>query len=311
MNQYTNHPLYTINKIKGMLIGIALGDVSGAMHEFKNQTKQSYQKYFSNYKDSIVRFRFCSMTIESGMVTDDTEMTMCLFNHIIDNKWNYNKNDVILEYIKWANNTKMLGRNTRYLFKNIKTIKGYQNRLNKINKDKMQSNGSLMRASPLALLDKNTYYNIDCNITNPNKINRKINRIHINCLKILLNNGNKPDIIKYLQNITTDDRIIKKVINDILHQNTHIDYNSIGKGWVITSFYLAYRAFLNFDKYSNALKWLIVDNPKTDTDTNSSICGSLFGALLGYNNMLNDKILGINIKYILAKNKCLNILKYL
>src|SRR6185437_2250961 len=151
-------------------------------------------------------------------------------------------------------------------------------------KKKMQSNGSLMRAAPLALINKK-YSKIDCDLTNPNKINREINLIHVCCLKLLLKGKKRKDVkrflLKYRQNICqskTVKKILKQILKGIPKDNPRYSdpsalvnkigrkLNEKGKGWVLTSFYLAYSAFLHYKKFTKALKWIIDKNPKSDTD---------------------------------------------
>ena len=132
------------DKIKGILIGLALGDALGAPHEFKYQKDVYTGKLI--YEVRLFN-RFHGETIFNvGSVTDDTEMTFALLRQIIKDG-DYVKDNVILAYEEWANHGKMLGKNTRALFKGVKTVKGYQNRYEKIFSVPMgewtQSNGSL------------------------------------------------------------------------------------------------------------------------------------------------------------------------
>ncbi len=305
---------YKKDKIKGMLMGVILGDVSGSMHEFKNQTKQPYQRIISKYKTSHVKFQFKTLTIEPGIPTDDSEMTLALYESLKSNKFVYNRKKVIMKYMDWANRATSLGRNTRKLLKGVKTVNGYEKRFSKISNDekkKMQSNGSLMRASPLALLSDIKDAITDCNLTNPTRINREINLIHVNCLKILLENKKKEKVKKFLKKFIASDLNTSKTVETVVKNILKIseknkvgkEYNETGKGWVVTAFYLAYTAFLNFDNFPDALEWLVTKNPKSDTDTNCAISGSLFGAYLGFEKMKNDPILKKNINFVISQNK--------
>lgn len=297
---------YSNDKIKGMLIGVVLGDISGSMHEFKRQTKQKFQKKIYKYKTSTVNFRFHKLTIEPRIPTDDSEMTLALFKSLKKSKFTYDKNLVLSEYMNWANKSKSIGVNTRKLLKGIKTISGYSNRFNKLTKDEkkvMQSNGSLMRASPLALVDiKNSL--IDCALTNPNKINCELNFIYVKCLKKLLRGKSKSSIKKYLKKYKAKSSKIKQIIKDIFSKDNLSDkYQNIGKGWVGTAFYLAFKAFFKYEKFTKAMKWLVVKNPGSDTDTNCAISGALFGALLGFSGLNKSSTTKKNIKFLFKANK--------
>ena len=134
------------DKIKGILLGVALGDALGAPHEFHYQ-KNEYTGELIYEVKLFNRFHGESI-FPIGSVTDDTQMTLTLANQIIKDK-GYNRDNIILAYEKWAATGKMMGKNTRALFKGVKTVKGYQNRYDKIFSAPItewtQSNGSLNR----------------------------------------------------------------------------------------------------------------------------------------------------------------------
>ncbi|HLX54629.1 MAG TPA: ADP-ribosylglycohydrolase family protein, partial [Aquella sp.] len=124
----------------------------GAPHEFK------YNKYtYTGDLEHPVRLfnRFHGETIfPIGSVTDDTVMTFTLANQIVSDQ-GYNEDNIILAYERWANSTKMLGKNTRQLFKGVSTVKGFRGRWHKKFdlpiEEWTQSNGSLMRCSPFVI----------------------------------------------------------------------------------------------------------------------------------------------------------------
>jgi ADP-ribosylglycohydrolase len=56
----------------------------------------------------------------------------------------------------------------------------------------------------------------------------------------------------------------------------------------------------DFNSFTEAMEWIIKDHPGSDTDTNSSIAGSLLGALYGYNNL--DKQTKLNYEQITTQD---------
>ena len=135
------------SRLLGMFYGVVIGDVCGAPYEFYYNSKLPYShkiKHKTKYNSRYMGTRYAAL----GQTTDDSEMSITLIQSIVKNKA-YIEDDVILSYINWCNISNFLGRNTRQLFKGIKTIKGYKNRYIKKDMSNNQSNGSLMRATPL------------------------------------------------------------------------------------------------------------------------------------------------------------------
>lgn len=121
------------DKIKGMLWGVTVGDALGYPYEFKRVTPKSiYDGYIPNVEHTISFQYGRTKTIEIGSVSDDTEMTIALFNTLKSNNMKYDKDKVILSYMEWANSKPPgIGKNTGDLLKGVKTLKGYENRLEK------------------------------------------------------------------------------------------------------------------------------------------------------------------------------------
>jgi ADP-ribosylglycohydrolase len=229
-------------------------------------------------------------------------MTIALLKSIISNNLKYDKEDVITSYMSFANTCFMLGRNTRKLFKGIKTINGYNNRFNKLiddEKENMQSNGSLMRASPLVFTsDTNT--GIDAYLSNPNTVNYYCNLIYVQILKMLLK-GESLDLVKDLCKyyITKDiPKSVKEALTDALEGNNKREVDKKIKGWVCTSFYISLYTLFNYNTFEDAMNFVIEKHPGSDTDTNASITGALFGAMLGLNKIKSEKITSKNIELL-------------
>src|SRR5579871_6228817 len=192
-----------LDKIRGMLSGVALGDALGVPFEFRMvNPKPKYDNYINSSVEFEVRFRFSSKSIKPASVSDDTMMTMALFASI--SGYNYDRIEVIGNYIDVVNTCAFIGRNTRRLFKGIKTIKGYENRFNNLTSDEkrnMQSNGSLMRASPLAISFSEESIREDCYVTNPNETNFYCNIVYLEVLNGLLEIDEPGDVKMHVTNV--------------------------------------------------------------------------------------------------------------
>lgn len=274
------------DRIKGMLYGVCLGDALGVPFEFRFHKK----KYTGNLKDYYLerRTRFGNnIKFDYGQVSDDSEMTIILARHI--SKYGFNKEKLIMDYIEWCNNSSSsLGINTRLLFKNIKTIKGYQAHYLKMDPNN-QSNGCLMRCTSLVFIDEK-YWIEECKITNPHAICIEINIIYLTMVKHALLNKSKRLIIKYgLKRCINED--IKKVFEEAINKKDRdID---VSKGWIMHAFYCAIYSLIHFENYTDAMFWIM--SKDGDTDTNGAIAGGLLGAYYGYKNLYKEQKDNINV----------------
>ena len=133
----------------------------------------------------------------SGQVTDDTEMTMNLAMTLLKCGGVYNPVAALTSYLDWANGgCCFLGKNTRFLLKTPnKNRLAYYNRQIALQKKQPeaswpQSNGALMRCSPLAVIsdDKARDEAVfeDCRLTNFHPTAIACNRLYVEIVRLLL-----------------------------------------------------------------------------------------------------------------------------
>lgn len=239
-----------MDKKRGMIVGVLLGDALG--------TPNRNQEYSGK------------LEFETKVLPTGSNMTLCLLNSINRNGGKYNREDVIISYMKNS------------LLKGVKV------------KTTSQSNDSLMRCSPLALLKRNKYVILDCDITNPNDINREVNLIFVTALRMCIKgNIDKEKIIKKVKRLTTFDEI--KVIFE--QENRDIMTN---KGWCVHSLWCAIYCLKNFDNFEKAMKWVITS--QRGSDTNASIAGALLGAYLGFDEIMSHSKSKYNYELICKVN---------
>ena len=202
-----------LDKIKGTLIGLAVGDALGAPHEFRNQRSNIYTGIL--YLEPFYKFRFSEITDVIGQYTDDTEMTLVNLRSVL-RKQEFDEEDIILSYERWAKTAKALGRNMRELFKGIKTVRGFRNRWRKKYENTeqnnwTQSNGCLM----LCFLDLETVLN-DCRLTNPHPICVDACKVYHHIFQDLINmnNINKDEIVRNLLNVLETDEVSNIIRSD-------------------------------------------------------------------------------------------------
>lgn len=194
-------------------------------------------------------------------------MTLILLDEV---RKGYNKNKIIERYMDWANDDNyFMGKNTRQIFKNIKTVKGCKNRINKkqIEKieNKTQSNGALMRCTPLSLSTKeNVIY--DCSLTNSHSVCIDVNLYYINLIR------------KYLNFTPHDNTYSEEILNIVTKakNKVNLDISGKDKGWCLYGLYCAVYCDEHFSDYKTAIDWVILKGG--DTDTNACIAGGLLSA---------------------------------
>ena len=283
-----------MDTLSGAIIGCALGDALGAPHEFKYCKDNKYTgdlylkpKFLQRFKGYVYG--------DIGQVTDDTEMTITMLRSIKE-EGKYKKDKVLMAYLGWANSDGFvfMGKNTRALFKGIKTKRGYENRYKKMLEENSnnQSNGALMRCSPLCLHDiKNVIE--DCCLTNPHPICVWTNIIYLHFMK----NSDKNDPWKTFDfdntyKLDKDDKeiLIKLIVSCKDDWKRDVTEN---KGWCLHALYCAIYSFYHFKTYKEAIDFVI--RKGGDTDTNAAITGALLGNKFGYKVIYEENKKNIDI----------------
>ena len=287
-----------LNRIRGMLMGVAVGDASGAPYELRRGQGVPYTPVITHRIQISIPYQGVK-TLALGQFTDDTEMSLVLARNILKNK-GYNRNSVITDYQAWANSgTQMLGTNTKALLKGPTTLRGYQNRYTKIFSKPMTewslSNGCLMRASPLALIWDNQVVIDDCSITNPHPINLDANLVYINALRLALQGKSREEIWSLIKPIAQTPEV-QNIFTQVETQQSRD--MTVTKGFVLHALYCTLWTLKYIHKYEDMLDWVVNQHRHTDTDTNAAIAGALIGAILGYDAMMLEPNTAENIKLV-------------
>lgn len=292
-----------VDRVLGGLIGVALGDALGVPHEFSYTTVDNYTGVLEHRLRFLRRFQ-TPVRLGVGQVSDDTEMTLALARSLVEVGY-WDREDVAMSYMKWANGATSMGRNTRALFKGVTTYQGFQQRCSKIfgispdsesvaeGEEVSQSNGSLMRAFPLACVAMGEVD--DAMLTNPTAINLAINRVHVQALRMALRGRSPQEIWDWIVSARNEHPEISDVIRAV-EEGEEWELNGKEKGWVVYGFYAAmwclYQIRGGYDSstFSRAMHWVIKEHPGSDTDTNAAITGGMLGAIIGWDMMKTDPI---------------------
>lgn len=288
--------------IRGLLWGVAVGDALGAPHEFRTGTPLRQYTGILEYP-LVVQSRWQGRRAGVvGQVSDDTEMTLSLASSLASAK-RYSTDAALAAYMKWANSKcPFMGTNTRSLFHNVTTRRGYETRFNKAYGTSAQdtwsqSNGCLMRCAPLAVLgDKaSDAARVDCALSNPHPICVDSCQVYIRAIQSLGAGAHLGDVEdSALEWAQTPE--VKAALREASDLSAERDV-TVSKGWVLHALWCAFRALHVLEDsgtYEDAIDWVV--RLGGDTDTNACIAGGFLGAYLGYQAMASEERTGRNIK---------------
>lgn len=301
------------DKMLGMFVGGFIGDALGAPFELRGSPGLDQYTGVLDRKITIQTRWQGIKEYPIGSFTDDSQMELFLIKSIVRNGGNYNRDDVIKSYMEFTSQCSMLGKNTRNLLKGIKTLKGYNNRTMKFLNPSIQSNGSLMRASPLSIYSDYNIYIQDSSITNNNNTNYVCNIIYLCGLRYAIEGKSKDEIKQlfiHLSNQYQIDTINVAINQAIVGIRRNVDESfknddgylgrKTNKGWVVHGIYASLWSLLQFNDYKSAIDAVVMLGG--DTDTLAKIAGNLLGAYYGYTNLLSDNITKCNAETVFVTN---------
>lgn len=290
------------NRVTGMLFGVAIGDALGAPYEFAIGKNLSFDGSIVHWTRVPSRFHG-EKKLPPGQVTDDTEMTIVLGTSLVTHG-RYIRDEVVKAYQAWAQTTSIIGKNTRNLFKTVKSLDGYRKHWRSQFEGTEPStwslgNGTLMRASPLALLPESQVSDAtltDCIISNPHTTSQDCSIVYVNVLRLLLLGSSIEQVREILPTLPQTD-VVALAVDQAL-RGVKRDINK-DKGRVDNTLWCGLYALLHADSYRDGIEWAINGNIMSDTDTNAAVAGAALGARFGYESMYSDKKVFANLEKIL------------
>ncbi len=283
-----------IKTVKGAIFGLAVADALGVPVEF-----ESREKLRENPVDKMLGFG--SHDVPKGTWSDDTSMTLCTLNSIVQ-KGKIDLEDNILEFSKWAEDGYMtphgemfdIGRTTLTSLRNYWNCKNVYNCGGKSEYD--NGNGSLMRTIPVSLFNhlKNLSQKESIqNIHEVSALTHAHERSLIACgiydfiVQELIKGSEKSSVkiaLKKAEKYYADYEEIKhyKKLFDEKFMDTDICLIK-SSGYVVDTLEAAIWCLLNTDCYKDCV--LKAVNLGEDTDTVAAVAGGLAGILYGYDNI--------------------------
>ena len=286
------------DKFKGTLFGQAIGDALGLGTEFmtKAEVKRYYPDGLTDYSQIVqdchrARWR-------KGDWTDDTDMTMCIVQAIIDDR-ELHPLSVARNFKQWFRHVPMgIGRHTC----NVLSIGDYTEKPEMVAEKvwemsgkRSAANGGVMRTSVIGLLGENVekYAAEICRLTHADPrcvgscaivslmVHSLVYKDEILPIETLVKIGNRYDkrIEPYLR-MSWENSLDALVLDD---EST--------MGYTLKTMSAGLWSLYHCSSFEDGL--LAVANAGGDADTNGAVAGSLLGARFGYENIPERFIKGL------------------
>eukprot|EP01095_Lingulamoeba_sp_RSL-Kostka_P007118 TRINITY_DN2244_c0_g1_i6.p1 TRINITY_DN2244_c0_g1~~TRINITY_DN2244_c0_g1_i6.p1 ORF type:complete len:374 (+),score=139.42 TRINITY_DN2244_c0_g1_i6:23-1144(+) len=282
-----------IDRWKGSLFGLAIGDAFGVQTEFK--PPGSFSKI-----NELKQVGGGQYGLNPGEWTDDTSMALCIIESLIELSGEWNTIDVMERFVKWfkighlASNGRCfdIGIQTREALDKFDTQEGDKDPFVGPTDEKKSGNGSLMRLAPIPLF----FFNDVERAFEIAEENSKLTHGSPQCVDICiyftgliigaLNGVDKETLLDGLYCPLSDfweeremDPKVLEVVNGSYKNNEPPAIK--GSGWVVKTLEAVLWAFNKTDNPDDG--FLLLVNIGDDADTTCAIFGQIAGAYYGFN----------------------------
>ncbi|CAG9315623.1 unnamed protein product [Blepharisma stoltei] len=282
-----------IDRCKGAIIGAWLGDAIGAVLEFQGVPNVSSLRAAFELRGGGLHHA------GPGQTTDDSELTCCLLRGL-SNSSNLNLNYIAEQYGNWITSRPFdLGgslRNSLPKAANLKSHVAEMVRRGAAKNQDSQSNGCLMRISPLAVWCRNLSpadivkaVKEEVSLSHPNVTVQLACCFHVMAIGMLINTRDRRS--SYMR---TKEEMEPYMNNEIREWVGLIEAESIdlpvnkASGWAKIAFVYGFRSLLAGDRYLEAVEKILSGGG--DTDTNACIIGSLIASADGLSALPIEKV---------------------
>ncbi|KAI4252402.1 MAG: hypothetical protein LQ352_004312 [Teloschistes flavicans] len=308
-------PPSTASRIRGSFYGVAICDALGGPVEFCQRGT------FPPVTDLLYNANF---DLPPGCWTDDTSMTLCLAQSLVDKKGGFDPRDQVEKYVRWYKDGYMssvgrcfdIGNATSsalsiwsgHLVRSpvAEAVSRGQESIDKGLKKKVQcGNGSLMRVSPIGLVFHKDlqkamdYAAASSQVTHPYPTNSEACKIYTKLIASTFPNSSKADLASIIADWHFEDpdlqaRFDKYGKMENWHQVTEKAISS--SGYVIHSLEASLWAFFTTESFEDgALKAVNLGN---DADTVGAIYGGIAGAYYGSEALPKRWLDGLEAKHV-------------
>lgn len=309
-------PNYTTSLVedrrKCMIMGALLGNALGAAWQYIPKAKYSgrLKKYHINSVEG-------HPVMSPGQLTD-AEMALVAMTQIQEDDGEYIQDHVLPMYFKWANSVHLLGANVSSRFKRVKTIKGYQNRLNKdLQKGdgEFENDASLTRVmgvlsglpSNMSLDQIKEIVESDARLTNPSEVAVESTLYFVKLLHALTHDKSSPSYSDvesyevfyalYYASFGDIDGYLAYTKQESL--NIPFTYGYLhSRDWCLNVLYIAISALTSFPTLDEAMENVLRNPSFGGVGANSArlgcVVGALFGATLGEKGLMKSEEMSEN-----------------
>jgi len=267
-----------IDRFRGCLLGLAVGDAVGTTVEFKPRGT------FPPVTDMTGQGPF---NLKPGQWTDDTSMALCLATSLIE-KGGFDARDQMDRYLRWyrhgylssTGNLVDIGNATRLALERYEQT--HEPFIGSVDTNSA-GNGSLMRLAPVAMFyfpyrEQSLLYSVESSRTThaaPECLDAC--RLFGNILLRALNGAGKREMLTGTRPDEITSEKLKPIAVGSYFEKSEKDISS--GGYVVESLEAALWCFWKSNTFEDAI--LKAANLGDDADTTAAICGQVAGAYYG------------------------------
>lgn len=284
------------DKIRGMLVGLAVGDAIGAPVEF------GYSSDFIREEMQRLAHYHENLAMPKGVWTDDTSMALCLADSLIEKK-GYDSYDIMDKYSAWE----FSGYRSFFpmgfgvgLHTDEAICEYAENPV--ISKDKPETesiaNGCLMRLAPIIMANTEASVQdvlelakLSCWETHNSTGAMATGELLAATLWLILKGEvSKEELLEESIKLVKDEKL-RGFLDEVSDLHTRINDKKgdslcdLG-GYAVDCYDIAMWGLMNFDTFHYGLLGVI--SLGGDTDTNGAVYGQLAGAYYGYDKILPE-----------------------
>ncbi|KAL8813560.1 MAG: hypothetical protein Q9223_004888 [Gallowayella weberi] len=312
-----SNPISTASRVRGSLYGVAVCDALGAPVEF---CQRGSFRPVTGFRENP------NFDLQPGCWTDDTSMTLCLAQSLVDTKGQFTPQDQVKKYIKWKQAGYMssigecfdIGNATRNALSiwrvellpksgpDPEAMEKGQLAIDKALKHKVQcGNGSLMRVSPIGLVYHRDhtkameYAAASSRLTHPYLTNSEACSIYTKLIASTFLDLSKSDLASIISDWSFTDPDLKTRFEKYGKRQR---WKEVGQeqisssGYVVHSLDASLWAFFTTNTFEEGA--LRVVNLGDDADTVGAIYGGIAGAFYGLEAIPPKWLKGLKAKSI-------------
>ena len=260
-----------IERAQGCLLGQVAGDSLGSLVEFRS-AEQIRAEYPNGLRDLQHGGTWGTL---AGQPTDDSELALALARTLV-RLGRFDREVVRAAYVRWLESRPFdCGTTTSAGLRGIPNARS-------------QSNGALMRVSPLGIFgarypvhDVGDWAEQDAALTHPHAVCRHCSALFAMAIATLVREGLQAGALYERTLQWAAERGVPRSVQSALRRAAERppeDYYS-QQGWVLIAFQNAFYHLLHTPSFEEAVVQTVMQGG--DTDTNGAICGALLGALYG------------------------------